>query len=265
MEPKPHLNISRVKLVFAGLFVLGVSISATFCIGDYFKSEANILATTSVRGWPWFEDPYFNIKFQYPNGWKVEKVDVTNYLEDPDRNLAGESAAVTGPDKVKSYVIRIEPPYEDLQVINRGSLDTVRSAIVIEQPGRVHGNNHFYSAVLRPDEREFESVLDPYDPDFRFNLTSHIQLLDPAARTFISFGHSRDNVISGITAVKYFPNRYNFQAYLTMTASLGYTEEGIAYFLQVIDSMQTLFPAQVYSESTYRKPVLPSDLQPNNI
>lgn len=90
-----------------------------------------------VAGWPWFEDSHFNLKFQYPPGWKVEKVDITNYHDESQMDLSGEDAALAGPDKYKTWIIRIVPPEDS----SRGRLAIenncgMGSAIIIEQPNR---------------------------------------------------------------------------------------------------------------------------------
>ncbi len=221
----------------------------------------NSIDQVTIKDWPWYQDEYFNIKFQYPSDWKVEKVDTTDYYNDPiDWSLlGGEDAAVAGPDIHKTWIIRIVPPYEDIQEIQRGMVGTVHSAIVIDQPNWFNGNNYFFSDVSRPKEWGYEAVLDPYGEGFRFNFTSHLAFVDRNATTSISFGHSPDGSISGVTALKLLPNGYHFQPYITMTSKLGHNEDNILVLSGVARSIQLLFPERHYDEKNYQIPILQSE------
>ena len=238
------------------LLAVASIIVAISCATD---PRENFVSSFAIQDWPWYEDSYFNIKFQYPPNWKVEKIDVTDYFDESSLNLMGESAAVAGPDKTKSWIIRIKPPYMDIQEVNRSNVDIVKSAIIINQPNRISGNNHFYSDVWRSKEREYESLLDSYDENFRFNFTSHAISADENATTSISFGHSLDGAIAGITAVKRLPLNYKFQSYMTMNERLGRTGENIFVFMEVISSMRLLFPARAYQEENFKIPVIPTE------
>lgn len=219
---------------------------------------------TTIEGWPWFEDSYFNLKFQYPPEWKVRKIDVTNYYDESELDLMGEDAAVAGPDKFKTWILEVVPPYEDVQDINRGDVGVVHSAVIIKQPDRFRGNNSHFSDVVRSKDREYESVLDPYAEDFRFNITSHVVFRNELTTSSISFGRSPDGRIAGIAAVKVLPFDYLFQAYMTMTDELGHTEDSILRFMAVVTSIQLLNSERRYEYTNYRIPVMPSEYKTPN-
>src|SRR6266550_2201285 len=74
------------------------------CCGALQRTPASTVSNTAaIEGWPWFEDYYFNLRFQYPPEWRVEKVDVTNYYDDSESDLMGEDSAVAGPDRFKTW------------------------------------------------------------------------------------------------------------------------------------------------------------------
>jgi hypothetical protein len=241
---------------------------AAFAVGSVvgassFRKE-RLSVPFTIKAWPWYEDGYFNIKFQYPPEWKVEKVDVTNYYDDSGLDLAGEDAALAGPDRHRIWILRIAPPNGDILDINLRNVGTLDSALIIDQPDRLYGNNHFRSDVTRPKDYAYESVLDPYDETFRFNFTSHATFGDGAATTSISVGHSRDGKIAGITAVKLLPLGYHFQSHMTMTEKLGHSEDNMFAFVAVVSSMRLLFPERRYEEENYRIPIPPSEFKPRN-
>jgi len=191
--------------ILLGMIILAVAVVITLgTISSNPPSNVtlDVFSVPNVEGWPWFEDSYFNLRFQYPPEWKVEKTDVTNYYNESGLDLMGEDAAAAGPDRYKTWIIRVVPPYDDIQIINRGGVGVVHSSIIIEQPNRFHGNNSLYSDSIRPTDREYESVLDQYDENFHFNFTSHYTFENGISTTSISVGHSQDGVIAGVTAVK---------------------------------------------------------------
>ena len=228
-----------------------------WCIADHKAALLSNPKTTAIEKWQRFEDPYFNITLQYPPEWKVEKVDVTDYNDYSQLDLAGEDAAVAGGDKYKTWIIRIAPPYKDVQEINRGSFGTVHSAIVIEQPNRVHGNNPIYSDVVRPRDREYEAVLDSCGEGFHFIYSSHAAVWDGQATTSTSIGHSPDGSVVGITATKHFLRGYRFQAYMSMTEKLGHNADNIFVFMEVVNSMRVLTPENGYEVNNYKVPIMP--------
>jgi hypothetical protein len=222
-------------------------------------SASNVAVPIAVANWPSFEDAYFNIKFQYPPEWRVEKVDVTNYDEESHLSLMGEDAATAGPDKYKTWILRILPPYDDIQRIHEGALGIVPSAIVINLPNQTYGGSVLSSDVSRPNDRAYESALDKYDEGFRFVFTSVAGFNSPEGSTSVSLGHTGDGSIAGIIAVKRLHNDYQFQAYMTMTTGLGHNEDNMLAFLSVLNTIQLRDPTEHFDAGSYKLPVSSSE------
>lgn len=246
-------NRSVTCCFWAGmLFLVSLTAICAVHVGQIAPPKANVAL---IEGWPWFEDAYFNLKFQYPPQWKVHKIDVTNYVDQSRLNLAGEDAALAGSDGIRTWIIKITPPYEDTQIINRGNIGVTDSSIIVLQPNNCCRGTSLFSAATRTADRQYESVLDPYSEDFVFNIMSHLTLTDTESETFISVGYSRDGTISGITAVKRLPNLYHFQSYTTMTSGGPHEDQTLIAFMEIIGSMALLSPTSEYKEIDYQIPV----------
>ena len=210
--------------------------------------------TTSIDGWRWYEDEYFNIKFQYPPDWKVEKVDLTNYVR---------SEEFPGHDTVKYWELRVIPPWDDKieGVYQRNG--TEDSGINILQPG-IEASLGNYGH--RPKEFKYEEILDHFDGGLSFNIEQRVVYLADGLVTRVSVGKSQDQKIAGITATKHFSRHqqdsgqnFLFHSFMLTHTSLKRSEEAGLVFGGVMQTMQLLHPDKVFQWVDYKIPVDPSE------
>lgn len=92
---------------------------------------------TEDSEWPTFTDDYFNITFQYPPDWKVNKVERTNYCDESQLDLGGEDAAAAGPDVFKSWAIEINQATTSVTAIGG------KIVLRIDEPNDIYDTNEF--------------------------------------------------------------------------------------------------------------------------